>query len=162
MKNTLNSLAKKAKQAETQNKLLVKKLKAKKPKTLDNIVHALHDEAFKKIDCLACANCCKTLGPRITDNDIARLSGHLKIKPRKFIEDYLRLDEDNDYVFKNMPCPFLMPDNYCMVYKHRPKACREYPHTNRKRFYQALDITLKNTAVCPAVFEIMEQLNRKF
>jgi len=160
MKKLLDNLAEKARQAEPQNKALVKKLKKKKPKNLDNIVHALHEEVFSEIDCLACANCCKTLGPRITDNDIAKLAKHLKIKPGKFIESYLRLDEDNDYVFKEMPCPFLMPDNYCMVYEHRPKACREYPHTDRKRFYQALDITLKNTATCPAVFEIMERLKQ--
>jgi len=160
MKKLLTNLAEKARQAEPQHKALVKKLKKKKPKNLDNTVHALHEEVFSEIDCLACANCCKTLGPRITDHDIARLAKHLKLKPGKFIESYLRLDEDNDYVFKEMPCPFLMPDNYCMVYEHRPKACREYPHTDRKRFYQALDITLKNTATCPAVFEIMERLKQ--
>jgi len=160
MKKLLTNLAEKARQAVPQHKALVKKLKKKKPKNLDNIVHALHEEVFSEINCLQCANCCKTLGPRITDHDIARLAKHLKLKPGKFIESYLRLDEDNDYVFKEMPCPFLMPDNYCMVYEHRPKACREYPHTDRKRFYQALDITLKNTATCPAVFEIMEQLKQ--
>jgi len=160
MKKLLTNLAEKARQAEPQHKALVKKLKKKKPKNLDNTVHALHEEVFSEIDCLACANCCKTLGPRITDHDIAKLAKHLKLKPGKFIESYLRLDEDNDYVFKEMPCPFLMPDNYCMVYEHRPKACREYPHTDRKRFYQALDITLKNTATCPAVFEIMERLKQ--
>lgn len=160
MDNILKNLSEKAKQAELQNKALVKKLKKKKPKNLDNIVHALHQEVFNHIDCLACANCCKTLGPRITDNDIVRLTKHLKLKPGKFIDAYLKLDEDNDYVFKEMPCPFLMPDNYCMVYEYRPKACREYPHTDRKRFYQALDVTLKNTATCPAVFEIMEQLKQ--
>jgi len=160
MKKLLTNLAEKARQAEPQHKALVKKLKKKKPKNLDNTVHALHEEVFSEINCLQCANCCKTLGPRITDHDIARLAKHLKLKPGKFIESYLRLDEDNDYVFKEMPCPFLMPDNYCMVYEHRPKACREYPHTDRKRFYQALDITLKNTATCPAVFEIMERLKQ--
>ncbi|RLD89977.1 MAG: YkgJ family cysteine cluster protein [Bacteroidetes bacterium] len=160
MKKLLDNLAEKARQAEPQNRALVKKLKKKKPKNLDDIVHALHEEVFSEIDCLTCANCCKSLGPRVTDNDIARLAKHLKLKPGKFIESYLRLDEDNDYVFKEMPCPFLMPDNYCMVYEHRPKACREYPHTDRKRFYQALDITLKNTATCPAVFEIMERLKQ--
>ena len=160
MKETLANLSEKARQAEPQNKALVKRLKKKKPKNLDNIVHALHEEVFSKTDCLTCANCCKTLGPRVTDNDIARLAKHLKMKPGKFIESYLRLDEDNDYVFKEMPCPFLMPDNYCMVYEYRPKACREHPHTDRKRFYQALDITLKNTATCPAVFEIMERLKQ--
>jgi Fe-S-cluster containining protein len=135
-------------------KKVFKHLKKKKPKQLDNIVHDLHDEVFDKVDCLSCANCCKTLGPRITDNDVARLSKHFKIKPSEFVSQYLRIDEDNDFVFKEMPCPFLMPDNYCMVYESRPKACREYPHTDRKRFYQLLSLSEKNIATCPAVLEI--------
>ena len=155
----LENLPEKAKQAAPLYKALFRKLKKKKPKNLDDVVHSLHQEVFREIDCLECANCCKTLGPRITDNDIARVAKHLKIKPGKFIESYLRIDEDGDYVFKEMPCPFLMPDNYCMIYDVRPKACREYPHTDRKRFYQALDITLINTATCPAVFEIVERMN---
>ena len=158
----LNNLKERAQQASAQHNAVVKKLKKKKYKNLDDVVHSYHDEVFEQIDCLACANCCKTLGPRITDNDIARLAKHLKLKPGKFIDNYLKIDEDGDYVFKNMPCPFLLPDNYCMVYEYRPKACREYPHTDRKRFYQALNVTLKNTATCPAVFEIMERLKKHY
>ncbi len=131
-----------------------KQVKKKKPKQLDTIVHELHNEVFEKIDCLLCANCCKTLGPRITDNDVSRLSKFLKIKPSEVVSQYLRIDEDNDYVFKEMPCPFLMPDNYCIVYESRPKACREYPHTDRKRFYQLLSLSEKNIETCPAVLEI--------
>lgn len=141
---------------------LFKKLKKKKPKELDSIVHELHHDTFDYIDCLECANCCKGLGPRVTDNDVARLSKYLKIKPSDFVEEYLRVDEDNDYVFKEMPCPFLMPDNYCMVYESRPKACREYPHTDRKRFYQVLKISEKNLETCPAVMEISKKLLEQF
>ncbi|HAG48373.1 MAG TPA: zinc/iron-chelating domain-containing protein, partial [Cryomorphaceae bacterium] len=39
---------------------LFKKLKAKPPRDLDKVVHQLHEDAFRKIDCLDCANCCKT------------------------------------------------------------------------------------------------------
>ena len=48
-----------------------------------------------------------------------------------------------------------------MVYESRPKACREYPHTDRPRFYQILDLTLKNAEVCPAVFELIERLKKE-
>jgi uncharacterized protein len=130
------------------------------PRKLDDLVHGFHEEVFEEIDCLGCANCCKTLGPRITDNDIARLSAALKLKPVKFIDLYLKKDEDDDFVFKSMPCPFLGSDNYCSVYENRPKACREYPHTDQRRFYQVLDITLKNSFICPAVFGIIEKLKR--
>lgn len=144
-----------------ENKALIKKLKKSKPKSLDNTVHQLHDEAFEKIDCLECANCCKTTSPAIYERDIDRLAKHLKIKPSKLIEEYLVKDEDNDYVFKSAPCPFLDYENYCMIYESRPLACREYPHTNRKRFFQVLDISLTNTLICPAVASIFEELRHK-
>jgi len=151
-----------AAKAEPSTKKLFSSLKKRKPKKLDTIVHQAHEEVFDEIDCLECANCCKTLGPRVTDVDIARLAKHLKIKPGKLIENYLRIDEDGDYVFKEMPCPFLMPDNYCMVYDSRPKACREYPHTDRKRFYQLLNLTQENVKTCPAVYEIVERIKESF
>lgn len=133
-------------------------LRRKKPKTLDQTVQGLHDEVFEYIDCLQCANCCRGLGPLLNERDIERLSKHLKMKPSDFTAQYLRIDDEGDYVFASMPCPFLLPDHYCMVYEHRPKACREYPHTDRKRFHQILDLTLKNSQTCPAVPEIIEKL----
>ncbi len=138
----------------------VKKLKTKKPKNLDDLVHRLHDEAFAKFNCLDCANCCKTIGPRLIDKDIERLARHLKMKESEFVSKYILTDEDGDYVFKEHPCPFLLPDNYCMVYESRPKACREYPHTDRKRFYQILPLSHKNCETCPVVFEIFEELKK--
>jgi hypothetical protein len=90
--------------------------------------------------------------------DIEVLSTALKLKPGAFIDKYLRIDEDGDYVFKGMPCPFLADDNYCHVYKYRPKACREFPHTDRRKFYQINHLTIKNVAICPAAFEIVEKL----
>jgi Fe-S-cluster containining protein len=82
------------------------------------------------------------------------------MKPGELIDKYLRVDEDKDYVVKSSPCPFLGADNYCSVYEDRPKACREYPHTDRKKMVQILDLTLKNTQVCPAVFEMVERLKK--
>ena len=151
-----------AKKHKKENKLLVKRLKKSKPKHLDAISHALHDEVFETIDCLTCANCCKTTSPAIYEKDIDRLSKHLKIKPTQLIDQYLRIDEDGDYVFRSAPCPFLGSDHYCMVYDTRPLACKEYPHTNRKRFYQVLDLSLRNTEICPAVATIFQKMSDQF
>ncbi len=96
----------------------------------------LHEEEFSRTNCLECANCCKTTGPLFTQKDISRISRHFKMKPGGFIEEYLRLDEENDYVLQQVPCPFLGSDNYCSIYDQRPKACREYPHTDRKDFHK--------------------------
>lgn len=138
------------------------KLKRTKPNSLDATVQKIHDEVFSQVDCLKCANCCKTTSPIFYQKDIERLAKLFRMRPVNFIETYLHLDEDNDYVLNEAPCPFLGEDNYCSVYEHRPNACREYPHTDRKRFYQVLDVTLRNTAVCPAAFSIVEELKKHY
>lgn len=157
--NKLQSLAK---HKEKDNKRFATNLKKKKPKDLDKVVLQLHKDVFSKIDCLDCAYCCKGLGPRLTEKDIERISKFLKISNDKFIKDYLVVDEDNDYIFSKIPCPFLMDDNYCFIYDVRPKACREYPHTDRKRFYQLLSLSVKNTFTCPAVYEVIEGLKTHY
>lgn len=139
-----------------------KKIRKNRYGELDNHVHALHQEVFKRTDCLQCANCCRHLGPRIIYRDIEQIARFLRKKNAEIIDLYLQIDEDNDYVFKQMPCPFLGSDNYCTIYAVRPKACREYPHTDRRNFHQITSLTVKNAETCPAVFEILEQLKRSF
>ena len=145
-----------------ENKAFLKKLGRRKPKDLDEVVHRLHEETFQEVNCLECANCCKTTSPIVIDRDIDRIAKHLKMKPSELISQYLNLDEDDDYVFRQAPCPFLMGDNYCMIYAVRPRACREYPHTNRKRFQQILNLTWRNSLVCPAVLNIVDRLREQY
>ncbi len=135
-----------------------KRWKKKPPRQLDAIVEEIHEEVFSKLDCLNCANCCKSISPALYYKDIERMASALRMKAADFMDKYTQMDEDGDYVFRQTPCPFLMSDNYCQVYESRPKACREYPHTNRTRFYQILDLTLKNTYVCPAAYYVVEKL----
>ena len=155
-------LPKLAKNTEQPIKALFRKLKSKKPGNLDAFVHQKHELYFAQVDCLDCGNCCKSLGPRLRMPDIERLAKFLKIKTKDFIEQYLRIDEDQDFVFKTMPCPFLDDDNYCFVYENRPKACREYPHTDRKKFYQVLPETLQNRSTCAVVYQICEDIKDKY
>ena len=159
VQNELTSLAK---NAETANKKIADKLKKSKPKDLDTTAQQLHNSAFETIDCLKCANCCKTTSPIFYQKDIERLAKHFRIKPSSFIEKYLHIDKDEDYVLNTAPCPFLDTDNYCAVYESRPTACREYPHTDRKRFHQLLNLTIKNTFICPAAYAVMEGLKKKY
>ena len=67
----------------------------------------LHEETFEEVDCLECANCCKTTSPIVTDRDVERIAKYLRIKAFDFEQKYLRMDEDNDRVFTSAPCPFL-------------------------------------------------------
>ncbi|MFK7970850.1 MAG: YkgJ family cysteine cluster protein [Bacteroidia bacterium] len=145
-----------------QNKALLNKLRKIKPNKLDKAFHDLHEEAFSHMDCLDCANCCKTTSPVFTEKDIQRIARHLRMRPAHFTETYLRLDEDEDYVLQESPCAFLLDDNTCMVYDVRPRACRGYPHTDRVGMRKILKLTLKNTEVCPAVFGIWERLREEY
>jgi hypothetical protein len=141
---------------------LFKKLGKLKKNKLDDLFHASHNESFAKIDCLDCANCCKTTSPIFRDKDIERVAKHLKMKSTLFIKQYLKKDEDGDFVLQTAPCPFLWDDDHtCSIYEYRPLACREYPHTNRKNMYQILNLTKKNIEICPAVCETVNQIEQK-
>ncbi|MFY8097637.1 MAG: YkgJ family cysteine cluster protein [Flavobacterium sp.] len=161
LKPSLNEIQKLAKDKHNENKKYFEKLKKKVPKNLDYIMQELHENEFKKTNCLECANCCKTTGPLFTSADIERIAKFLKLKPQQFIAQYLRIDEEQDYVLQNVPCTFLDHENYCMIYDVRPKACREFPHTNRQKFHQISNLTLKNVAICPATYNIVEQMKKK-
>lgn len=161
MKQILNNLIKEAKGKHIENKKYFDKLKKKQPKNLDYMMQDLHEAEFKKTDCLKCANCCKTTGPLFTAADIERISKHFKQKPQHFIMQYLKIDEDNDYVLQSVPCTFLDAEDYCIIYDVRPKACREFPHTDRKKFQQIADLTLKNVAICPAAYNIVEEMKKR-
>lgn len=161
MENYLKQLPKLAKDKHSENKKYFDKLKKKTPKDLDYQMQKIHDDVFKKTDCLSCANCCKTTGPLFTIADIDRIAKHLRMKSQQFIEQYLRVDEDNDYVLQQVPCTFLDADNYCFIYNVRPKACREFPHTDRKKFQQISNLTLKNVEICPAAYAVVEEMKKK-
>ena len=158
MEDVIKKLPSKAAAERQSHKALFNRLKRKPPKDLDYTMQQLHEETFSEINCLDCANCCKTTSPLFTDRDISRISKFLKLKPSQFISEYLQIDEDGDRVLQSSPCPFLFEDNKCMIYEVRPKACAEYPHTNRKKFHKISNITLNNMSICPAAFQIVEKL----
>ncbi len=134
----------------------------KKGKKLDELFHAEHEKAFKRIDCLSCANCCKTTSPIFRDVDIKRIAKAQRTTEKNFITSYLHMDNEGDYVLNQAPCSFLdLGTNKCNIYDIRPLACREYPHTDRKNMHQILDLTQKNIDVCPAVVEIVEKIVNK-
>ena len=162
MEKRLEQLPKLAEEAKKESLKYFANLKRRTPKNLDLVVQELHDKEFENTDCLDCGNCCKTTSPIFTDKDIERISKHLKIKVANFINTYLERDEDDFMVLKTAPCSFLdESDNSCFIYDVRPKACAEYPHTNRKKFVKISDLTVANTAICPAAYNIVEALKKR-
>ena len=148
-------------QKQKEHRKFLASLKKKAPKQLDKIVQEIHHDVFQEIDCTKCANCCRTLGPDFTEADITRIAKQFHMKLPAFEEMYLKTDEDGDKVFKAMPCPFLGEDNLCSIYDIRPKACRAFPHTDRKKIYQINHLTIKNTLFCPASYLFAEKLQKK-
>ncbi|WP_298765432.1 YkgJ family cysteine cluster protein [uncultured Polaribacter sp.] len=162
MEKRLEELPKLASEKEKENKKYFLNLKRRTPKNLDYVMQELHTEEFNKTDCLDCGNCCKTTSPIFTEKDIERISKHLKMKVVDFKKQYIELDSDDFLVLKSAPCSFLdETDNTCFIYDVRPKACAEYPHTNRRKFIQLTDLTVQNTFVCPATYNIVEALKAK-
>lgn len=118
----------------------------------------LHEEAFDKVDCLQCANCCKNFSPRFKTPDVKRISKLLRLRESDFIETYLKVDEDGDYVANTAPCPFLGADNYCSIYEDRPSDCRRFPYTDEDVIIKRQPLTLKNSTFCPITYFVLERL----
>ena len=132
-------------------------LKVDKNKAL-KLMPDFHVEAFEKIDCLDCAACCKNYSPRFKNPDIKRISKYLHLKEGIFIEKYLHLDEEGDYVVSSKPCPFLGQDNYCSIYEVRPSDCARFPYTDEDVLLKRSNLTLKNATFCPIVYYVLEKL----
>ncbi|HVY76784.1 MAG TPA: YkgJ family cysteine cluster protein [Puia sp.] len=120
----------------------------------------LHEAAFRQIDCLQCAHCCKRYSPRFKTPDIKRISKKLQMKEGAFIEKDLKIDEEGDYVLQSVPCAFLGPDNRCSIYEDRPSDCRRFPYTDEDVLLKRPQLTQKNSSFCPIVVTVLEGLIR--
>ena len=151
-----------ARSKRKENKKFFTRLHGQDPKRLNEQFHAMHEEVFAETDCLTCARCCRTTGPLLTKQDIGRISKKQGMKAADFEKQYLRMDEDGDWVMKSLPCPFLELDtNKCTIYEYAPKACRQYPHTNHPNMKSILGLTETNVRHCPAVFEMVERMKQR-
>ena len=154
-------MKKKKKGKEGKTKSLVHFLKKQQHQYVDQKFQQAHEEVFEEINCLDCANCCKTLGPRINNSDIKRISKFIGLSIKEFQNTFLRVDDDNDWVLKKLPCPFLEVNNECRIYDVRPSACRAYPHTDTWQQKKQLNLHLKNIPFCPAVEKIFEKIDKQ-
>ena len=148
------------KKASENRKKYKKALEKADERALIRQLPVLHEAVFSRINCLDCANCCKNHSPTFKTTDIKRISRHLRMKESSFIDCYLKIDEDNDYVLKSSPCAFLADDNTCNIYEVRPGDCARYPYTDEDVFVKRRALTLANAVVCPAVHSILEHISK--
>lgn len=156
--DVLNNLPSKAGARDKEFRKTLKQLQKMRSGEAEILISSSDTRVFQSIDCLECGNCCRTLGPRLIQRDIQRLAKTCNLSQAAFINTYLTKDEDGDWVFQNMPCPFLGEDNFCSVYSSRPKACADYPHTHGRQIRSKLGELRKNASVCPGVYLIMDEL----
>ncbi len=160
MENLIEDWKKRKEEVHASNKKTVQKISKLNEKKMNQLAEGIHDAVFEKIDCLDCANCCKSIPPILNDTDIKRVAKYLGLKVSKFEEEYIRTDEDYDRIMKKSPCTFLGIDNKCDIYEVRPKACREYPHTNNYEFIKNTKLHVINAEYCPGVFHILSELKK--
>jgi hypothetical protein len=129
---------------------------------LDEKINLIHEEVSGAIDCLKCANCCKTTPTTFTHEDVSRASKSMGMSRKSFIKKYLIDDYDEGYTTINVPCPFLnLEDNKCKIYDKRPQACHSFPHTGKKNVLNRLHAHINNINLCPIVFTVFDKCIKK-
>ncbi|MEZ4959934.1 MAG: YkgJ family cysteine cluster protein [Saprospiraceae bacterium] len=154
----INTWQRKNEQAAAESKTIAKRLQRKKGKRLDELADKVHQEVFSHINCLDCAGCCSGIPPIVTKGDVTRIAKTFGMKPADFEKQYLTEDEDGDTVMNTTPCPFLLADRKCMIYDIRPRACRQFPHTDGLDFSKNMKLHALNATICPGVYHILQRL----
>ena len=141
-------------------KRFLTKIEKNPPRGLDKMTAALEPEVWKEVDCLTCANCCKTMTPTYTTADIKRIAAHFKQTPAEFKAQWLMYEKrDKDWQNKKQPCQFLnLKDNKCSIYEIRPLDCSGFPHLPKKKMTEYIHVHKQNIEYCPATYKLVEKM----
>ena len=138
------------------------KLEKNPPRGLDAMAVQADGVIWAETDCLACANCCKTMTPTFTDKDVKRISAHLSMTEEAFRKKWLKKDRQGDWVNTQQPCQFLnLKDNKCSIYEVRPKDCSGFPHHTRRRMVDYIHVFKQNIEYCPATYRMVQKMMEK-
>jgi hypothetical protein len=150
-----------AKERESENRNLRKKLLTIPLKQVDELFIPLAKEAEQAIDCTTCGNCCKKLEPEISEEEVERLAALASSGPAHFKQTQLGLEPDTGIQFmKARPCCFLSGTK-CSIYTNRPASCKDYPHLHHPKIKFRMKKILDQYGVCPIVFNSIEALKEK-
>jgi Fe-S-cluster containining protein len=139
------------------------KLEKNPPRGLDTIAATIDEAVWKEVDCLSCANCCKSMTPTFTNSDIKRIASHLEMSQKEFKEKWLEFDKKaGDWVNVSQPCQFLnLTNNMCSIYEVRPIDCSGFPHLKKRKMTEYLHVHQQNVEYCPATFKMVEKMMEK-
>ncbi len=130
-------------------------------KQVDEMVRKLNEEISAAIDCTACGNCCKQLEPPVDQEELERLAVFKNLNTVSFKDKYIGEEAGTQIQFlKCQPCIFLQA-NRCGIYEQRPASCADYPHLHQPNFKYRWKSIMANYALCPIVFNVVEQLKVK-
>lgn len=153
---------KKVSQTKSGMRRFLSRIGNKPPRGLDRLAAETDREVWNHVDCLSCANCCKTMSPTFRRADIVRISAHLGMSAAGFRDKYLYQDKEGDWINKKQPCQFLnLKDNKCSIYEVRPRDCAGFPHHTRKRMIDYLHVFKQNIEYCPATYRLVETMRAK-
>ncbi|HVU84840.1 MAG TPA: YkgJ family cysteine cluster protein [Puia sp.] len=156
-KINLRSFRKLASRNKKRFRNFLSRLEKSRARNLQLITLEANELAWAKTDCLACANCCKTMSPTYTAKDISRIAAHLDMTPRAFREKWLYKDNAGDWINKSQPCQFLdLKTNLCSIYEVRPRDCAGFPHHGTKKISEYGHVFKQNVEYCPATYRLVE------
>ena len=160
MQVNLRSFKQKVRHHQKVFRRFLTKIEKNPPRGLDKMAEAVDTEVWKEIDCLSCANCCKTMSPTFTAKDIKRISLYFEMTPKEFKEKWLYFDKkDGDWMNVKQPCQFLdLSTNMCSIYEVRPADCAGFPHLKKKKMVEYIHVHKQNVSYCPATFKMVEKM----
>ena len=156
----LRSFKQKVRHNRRRLRLFLSRLEKNPPKNTMQLVVEADKRAWAEVDCLSCGNCCKTMTPTFTKQDIGRIAAHLDMTPKAFKEKWLYKDKrDGDWMNVKQPCQFLnLTDNKCAIYEVRPADCSGFPHHNKKKTTDYIHVYKQNVEFCPATYKWVEKM----
>lgn len=118
-------------------------------------------EVEAKIDCTACANCCRNSVVHVTPADILSIGAHLGVDTAEVEHHYVQPDPEDSLrrVLRNTPegCIFLN-NNLCSIYENRPRVCRDFPHLAQGTHALGgrIESLCRWAGLCPIVYNAIE------
>ena len=140
-------------------KSFMTRLDKQPPRGLDAMKLEEDKKVWQELDCLDCANCCKTMSPTYTKKDVLRIAAHLNMDEKSFREKWIYKDKTGDWMNKSQPCQFLdLKTNMCDIYAVRPADCAGFPHHTKKKMTDYMHVYKQNIEYCPATYRLVEKM----
>jgi Fe-S-cluster containining protein len=155
----IRSFKQKARHNKSRMRRFLTKIEKNPPRGLEKLTHTLEKEVWEEVDCLSCANCCRTMTPTFTNADVKRIAAHFGQTPEAFREKWLYKERSTgDWMNRKQPCQFLnLRDNKCSIYEIRPADCAGFPHLPKK-MKDYVHVHKQNVEYCPATYRIVEKM----